>query len=83
MLDGARWLLVPLALIAPSGALHAATAPQAPGVTSPRPAVSEALVPYVEFLAERGEDPVEYLLGLLEERDLVILCERWHSESTQ
>jgi hypothetical protein len=42
-----------------------------------------ALDAYVEFLDRGHEDPVDYILGLFETHDLVVLCERAHPEATQ
>jgi hypothetical protein len=43
----------------------------------------EALEPYVEFLGNAAQDPVDYVMGLFEGSDIVILCERAHPEYTQ
>lgn len=39
--------------------------------------------PYVDYLRSGTTAPVEYVLGLFEHHDLVILCERAHPEATQ
>lgn len=41
------------------------------------------LAPYVEFLRAGVEDPAEYVVGLFDDHDMVVLCERWHPEMTQ
>lgn len=38
---------------------------------------------YVHFLAKQRQSPVDYILGLFEKNDLVVLCERAHAEVTQ
>lgn len=43
----------------------------------------EALVPYVNFLRNKKQDPVDYIVKLFETNDVVILCERAHKEVTQ
>lgn len=43
----------------------------------------EALNPYVHFLEKMQKDPVDYVMGLYEKFDIVILCERAHPEVTQ
>jgi hypothetical protein len=42
-----------------------------------------ALEPYVEFLENTTQDPVDYVVGLFDQSDIVILCERAHPEYTQ
>jgi hypothetical protein len=42
-----------------------------------------AIEPYVTFLQEHRRGAVDYVLGLFERFDLVILCERSHPETTQ
>jgi hypothetical protein len=48
-----------------------------------RESVPPALTSYVEFLAAEVHDPVDYVLGLFDDYDVVILCERWHPEMSQ
>ncbi|MBN1918422.1 MAG: hypothetical protein JW889_10960 [Verrucomicrobia bacterium] len=43
----------------------------------------EAIEPYIAFLHEQETGPVDYVLGLFENNDVVILCERAHPEVTQ
>jgi len=38
---------------------------------------------YVEFIREHNQNPVDYILGLFEHADIVVLCERSHNEITQ
>ena len=38
---------------------------------------------YVEFINSKRQNPVDYVLGLFGYADIVILCERSHSEITQ
>ena len=42
-----------------------------------------AIEPYVSFLRERKTGPVDYIMSLFEDHDVVILCERTHPETTQ
>lgn len=44
---------------------------------------SEEIEPYVSFLQQQKQSPVDYIMGLFEEHDMVILCERMHPETTQ
>ncbi|MCX6556733.1 MAG: hypothetical protein NTW95_04790 [Candidatus Aminicenantes bacterium] len=41
------------------------------------------IAPYVDFLKKQNQKPVDYVMGLFEKYDLVILCERAHPETTQ
>lgn len=56
-------------------------------VTNSSPAESigydEAIEPYVSFLEKQKQTPEEYILGLFNQNDIVILCERFHPEVTQ
>lgn len=38
---------------------------------------------YVKFIKEHQQNPIDYILGLFEKADIVILCERSHPEITQ
>lgn len=38
---------------------------------------------YVTFLEKQNQKPVDYVMGLFEKYDIVILCERMHPERTQ
>jgi hypothetical protein len=38
---------------------------------------------YVQFLKNRNESPVDYVMDLFQQYDIVILCERAHPEMTQ
>lgn len=72
-------LLVALGLLA-SACGHGAQEPQEEvSAKAPHPEIT----PYVEFLRESAGDPVAYVARLLDDRDLVILCERAHPEATQ
>lgn len=42
-----------------------------------------AITTYVRFLEQQRQPPVDYILGLFETNDLVVLCERAHAELTQ
>lgn len=42
-----------------------------------------AITAYVRFLEQPRQSPVDYILGLFETNDLVVLCERAHAELTQ
>ena len=44
---------------------------------------SNEIAPYVEFLKTQKTKPVDYILGLFEKYEVVILCERYHTETTQ
>lgn len=52
-------------------------------VTMTGQAAVDPLAPYVAFIDRGHQDPVDYVLSLFEEHDLVILCERAHPEATQ
>lgn len=39
--------------------------------------------PYVRFLKKQNTNPVDYVLGLFDKYDVVVLCERDHPEMTQ
>ncbi len=41
------------------------------------------IAPYVAFLQEQRQEPVDYVMDLFEKHDIVILCERFHAETTQ
>jgi hypothetical protein len=41
------------------------------------------VLPYQQFLEQHQQDPKEYLLGLFDKYDIVILCENLHTEDTQ
>ncbi len=41
------------------------------------------IAPYVAFLQEQRQEPVDYVMELFEKHDIVILCERFHAETTQ
>jgi len=41
------------------------------------------IAPYVDFLKKQRQKPADYVMGLFEKYDLVILCERFHPETTQ
>ena len=63
-------------------ALLAAAPPGAAG--EDRPAGRDpAIEPYIRFLEGHGQDPVDYILGLFKDHDLVVICERSHPEMTQ
>ena len=42
-----------------------------------------AITGYVRFLEQQHPLPVDYILGLFEKYDLVVICERAHAEVTQ
>ena len=44
---------------------------------------SKNVKPYTDFLKTKDQSPKEYILGLFEHYDIVILQERYHNESTQ
>ena len=39
--------------------------------------------PYVDFLKKQHTNPVDYVIGLFDKYDVVVLCERAHPEMTQ
>ena len=39
--------------------------------------------PYVDFLKKQHTNPVDYVIGLYDKYDIVVLCERAHPEMTQ
>lgn len=39
--------------------------------------------PYVDFLKKQQTNPVDYVIGLFDKYDVVVLCERAHPEMTQ
>ncbi len=41
------------------------------------------IAPYVDFLKTQNTSPTDYVMGLFEKYDIVILCERYHPEITQ
>jgi hypothetical protein len=41
------------------------------------------IAPYIDFLKKQSQKPVDYVMGLFEKYDMVILCERHHAETTQ
>jgi len=43
----------------------------------------EEIAPYVAFLKKQSQKPVDYVMGLFDKYDMVILCERHHPEATQ
>ncbi|MBN2135847.1 MAG: hypothetical protein JW737_08965, partial [Acidobacteria bacterium] len=46
-------------------------------------AYKNEIAPYVKFLKSEHQTPVDYVMGLFEKNDIVILCERSHNEATQ
>jgi hypothetical protein len=58
----------------------------APETNSPPAAAAgynQAISQYVAFLKAQKQSPADYILGLFQTNDLVILCERHHGEITQ
>ena len=53
------------------------------GDPAEEPTYDSALTPYVAFLSQPHAAPVDYILGLFDDHDLVIVCERFHGETTQ
>ena len=43
----------------------------------------EAIAPYIAFLKTQNRHPVDYIMGLFKKYDIVLLCERFHPETTQ
>ncbi len=48
-----------------------------------RIAFDPAIAGYVRFLERQHQSPVDYIMGLFEKNDLVVICERAHAELTQ
>ena len=48
-----------------------------------QPDYDPTLRPYVDFLARGHSAPLNYVLDLFDDHDLVIVCERFHGETTQ
>lgn len=46
-------------------------------------AYDDSIKPYVEFLNKQKTSPVDYIMSLFENYEIVILCERYHTETTQ
>lgn len=44
---------------------------------------SQEIEPYVSFLKEQRQQPVDYVMELFKKHDIVILCERHHGETMQ
>ncbi len=44
---------------------------------------SNSTGPYVDFLKKQNTNPVDYVIGLFDKYDVVVLCERAHPEMTQ
>ena len=42
-----------------------------------------AIKTYVTFLETRRQKPVDYVMGLFARHDIVVICERFHAETTQ
>ena len=42
-----------------------------------------SIKPYVRFLKKQKTSPVDYVIGLFDQYDIVVLCERAHPEMTQ
>lgn len=70
-----RFTIFPLVILM---MIHCRHEPKAPFNT-----YHKALDPYVRFLENAQKDPVDYIMGLYEKVDIVILCERAHPEVTQ
>lgn len=70
-----RFTIFPLILLM---MIHCQSEPKAPYNK-----YHQALDPYVHFLENAQKDPVDYVMGLYEKVDIVILCERAHPEVTQ
>jgi len=43
----------------------------------------EEISSYVEFIKQQNTEPVDYIFGLFEKYDIVVICERLHPEMTQ
>ena len=69
-----------LVLILTLMASHAAGASPA-GKTAP--SYDKAIEEYVRFLETQKQTPADYIMGLFDKYDIVVLCERAHPETTQ
>jgi hypothetical protein len=49
----------------------------------PKYANNSEIKEYSNFVLSNSQEPVDYILGLFEKYDLVVLCERLHAEYTQ
>ena len=49
----------------------------------PKYANSDEIKNYTNFVLNHPQDPIDYVFGLFQKYDLVVLCERIHSEYTQ
>ncbi len=58
---------------------HAARAPGATATGT----YDKTIEKYVQFLKQQKQTPVDYIVGLFQTYDLVVLCERSHPEVTQ
>jgi hypothetical protein len=47
------------------------------------PPIHPAIASYYNFLEQQHQPPVDYIMGLFETADIVVLCERSHPEMTQ
>jgi len=47
------------------------------------PTYDKAIEEYVQFLKTQKRRPVDYIMGLFDKYDIVVLCERAHPETTQ
>lgn len=52
-------------------------------IAESEPSGRAAIEAYVAFLAKQRNTPVDYVLGLFDDHDIVIVCERFHPEWTQ
>ena len=55
---------------------------ESPWKSVPRPTVS-SVSKYVDYLKNNRQDINDYVMGLFEKYDYVILCERHHQDMTQ
>ncbi|NIR46222.1 MAG: hypothetical protein GWN99_17480 [Gemmatimonadetes bacterium] len=60
-----------------------ACGPDRPEGRAPRLEYAEEIGPHVAFLQDQHTDPIDYVMGLFDSHDIVILCERAHPEITQ
>lgn len=53
------------------------------GCTKQEKNLNKEIMPYIEFLKKENISAKDYIIGLFEKKDLVIVCERFHPELTQ
>jgi len=93
MLPSWLWIVAAAGIVSLPSGLQAeepspsAENPSEASTTYPSPAKAvgydKAIEPYVSFLKSQKQTPVDYILELFKQYELVVLCERFHPEVTQ